>query len=68
MILQWSDEYINGLNSINFKESKIELKAWTSEYQFAQSNTKITSNINQNKIVYTIQLVNAVELEWKTFD
>lgn len=68
MIMQWSDEYINGLNSINFKEPKIELKAWTSGYQFARSNTKITSKANENKIVYAIPLVDAIQLEWKTFD
>lgn len=56
MIRQWSIEYESNLNSINHGDSSIELEDWTYAYNFARSNTKITSSRHGNRITYSIPL------------
>lgn len=74
MIEQWSVEYSSGLNKINYKTPSIELEWWTNGYNFARSNTKITSARHGNKIIYSIPVVpDAVDASqnfnvWITFD
>lgn len=71
MMKQWSIEYVNGLNEINFGATKIELKNWTAGYNFAKSNTKITSSISDDTIFYTVAVHSAdddIQSEsWKSF-
>lgn len=73
MIQQWTDEYINGLNKINFADPKIELCAWTAGYNFARSNVKINSSMNDDKIIYKIESntsnpIQDSDNQWNTFD
>lgn len=69
MVHQWSTEYVNGLNEMNFDAPKIELKHWTAGYNFARSNFNITSNEIEDKIVYTISLNDKItpDHEWNSF-
>lgn len=76
MIMQWSVEYAQNLNSINCNQPTIDLKAWTAGYNFARSNVKITSSRSANKITYTVPLISVDDsvstdinyTGWKSFN
>lgn len=74
MISQWSIEYESGLNAMNRANPNIELKNWTDGYNFARSNTKITSSTRNTRadcVTYLILLgdknFDMSPESWKTF-
>lgn len=52
MLQQWSSEYENGPNAMNFGAPTMKLNYWTTEYNFARSNVGIFSSKMENKIIY----------------
>lgn len=73
MVAQWSREYKEKLNVINFDTPHIDLKWWTAGYQFARSNVKIDSTKRGHHTTFKIpvdECENCVENrnDWITFD
>lgn len=75
MVRQWSTEYSSKLNVINNGAPSMNLDLWTTGYNFAKSNAKITKEIAQSQIIYTIPNENTSDdvliysdcTKWKNF-
>lgn len=72
MIRQWSLEYENNLNAVNFNKPDIHLKWWTAGYQWARSDIRSTSTGRGHYITYTIHsdnTENSIEnsKDWTSF-
>lgn len=76
MIEQWSTEYAKNLNSINLGPPTMKLEWWTQGYNFARSNTKITSLRSAGKITYSVPVADLSDpvrtdsnyIAWKSFN
>lgn len=72
MITQWSREYVEKLNMVNFGYPDIDLKWWTAGYQFARSNVTIITAKRGYHTTYKIHLADDDECienhnDWSTF-
>lgn len=54
MTKQWSIEYKSGLNELNLGSPNIQMKLWTSGYQFARSDVAVKGSRRSGKVIYSI--------------
>lgn len=70
MIETWSISITPGLSEVNSDAPELPLNKWTEGYQFAKSNSKITSRRSANKVIYRSATSQTVvdSIEWENFD
>jgi hypothetical protein len=77
-VYKWSNHYVNGLKQY-INSPTINLKDWTSGYQWAKSNKIVTSQGLVNSIVYYCppndevkvtneEIINTKEKNWRSFE